>query len=278
LDIPRYWRKAEGDVQGPDGNELRLKAWGWSSDGEGAARDRAKDRLSRLITRVKNGEPLPERYEYGSRPIREEVLEEFRDSAGLIKAVLTRNTYGSRILNATRLLFIDVDLKTPGLFARLLRRLKGDDNDRALDQLRGTLERFAPVTFRVYRTAAGLRAMSVSHVFSADAPEAYEILCETKADPAFVHLCRLQQSFRARLTPKFWRCGMRGQPPAYPREDARSRDAFHTWLREYQRRSGQFATCEYLETVGAEAVHPDNIDLLRLHDRQTRASERLPLA
>lgn len=278
MDIPKHWRKVVEDVRAPDGRQLRLKAWGWSSESEGAAQDRANQRLRRLVDRIRNREPLPSRYEYGSRPIREEVLEEFRDSKGAVKAALTRNTYGARVLNADRLLFIDVDLNRPGLLSRLKRRLTGDKSDPALDRLRATLQRFAPVTFRVYRTAAGLRGMSVSHTFAPDGPEAQDILRETGSDPAFVHLCQLQQSFRARLTPKFWRCGVRGGPPPYPRDDSKSRDEFSSWLREYEDRARSFATCAYLETVGTQTVHADNINLLRLHDQETRALEPLKLA
>ena len=85
-------------------------------------------------------------------------------------------------------------------------------------------------------------------------------------------------SFRARLTPKFWRCQMKSGPPAYPREEARSRDVFDAWLREYEERSRPFATCRFVQAVGSRSVHAENVRLLQLHDRETRVGERLALA
>lgn len=275
MDIPRYWRKAEEHVVHPDGNKLQLVAWGWSSESESAALDRAQKRLRNLLTRVKNRDPLPNRYEYGSRPIREEILDEHRDPTGVTTGVITRNSYGSRVLNAARLLFIDVDRQPVGW---LKRRFSKGAYQPELEHLRSALAGFAPVTFRVYETAAGLRAMSVSHTFEPDGDAAQRILRDTNSDPAFVHLCRLQKSFRARLTPKYWRCRIRHAPPSYPRQDASSKDAFHAWLREYEERSQSFATCRYIETIGSAPVHADVGDLARLHDAETRAAESLPLA
>jgi hypothetical protein len=275
MDIPRYWRKAEENVEQPDGNKLQLIAWGWSSDSESAALDRAQKRLRNLLTRIKNRDPLPNRYEYGSRPIREEILDEYRDRTGMTTGVITRNSYGSRVLNAARLLFIDVDRQPVGW---LKRRFSKRAHQPELEHLRSALASFAPVTFRVYETAAGLRAMSVSHTFEPDGDLAQRILRDTDSDPAFVHLCRLQKSFRARLTPKFWRCRIRHAPPSYPRLDASGEDAFHAWLREYEERSQSFATCRYIETIGSAPVHSDVGDLARLHDAETRSAEPLPLA
>ena len=210
MDIPSYWRKAEEEIRNPDGAWVRLKAWGWSSESEPAALEMAQTRLSNLVARLRAGEKLPGRYAYGSRPLREEILEEILDQSGTPKAVVTRNSYGSRILNTDRMLFIDVDVPPLGLGARF-KRLFARKAERQivpqLDRLRLALRRLDPVTFRIYQTAAGFRAVAVSRSFEPDIEETNTILEAAGSDPAFTHLCRLQKSFRARLTPKFWRCG-----------------------------------------------------------------------
>ena len=58
------------------------------------------------------------------------------------------------------------------------------------------------------------------------------------ADPAFLHLCRIQGSFRARLTPKPWRCGQANPPGSFPREPE-AQAAFAEWLAQYQRVDGR---------------------------------------
>src|SRR5258708_17287312 len=58
---------------------------------------------------------------------------------------------------------------------------------------------------RVYKTAAGYRAMVVNAGFDPGSTRSEEVLKEFGADPLYVRLCKMQQSFRARLTPKPWR-------------------------------------------------------------------------
>jgi hypothetical protein len=98
------------------------------------------------------------------------------------------------------------------------------------------------------------------------------------ADPAFVQLCRAQRSFRARLTPKPWRCGLRAPSSEYPRQDADARREFEAWLAAYERACAERATCAFLEAVGPGRVLADHARVLRVHDTETRAESGLPLA
>jgi hypothetical protein len=50
------------------------------------------------------------------------------------------------------------------------------------------------------------------------------------------------------------------------------------WLEQYNRASGQYATCRYLETVGSGAAAEWAAPLIALHDARTRADAGLPLA
>ena len=47
---------------------------------------------------------------YPNRPCREPVLEEIRNAAGELLAVVARDSYGCRVLNTARMMFVDVDL------------------------------------------------------------------------------------------------------------------------------------------------------------------------
>jgi hypothetical protein len=55
---------------------------------------------------------MPRRHQgyYPNRPGRELVLEEIKNAAGELLAVVTRNSYGCRVLNTARVMFVDVDL------------------------------------------------------------------------------------------------------------------------------------------------------------------------
>jgi hypothetical protein len=100
----------------------------------------------------------------------------------------------------------------------------------------------------------------------------------TGTDPAFAHLCLVQRSFRARLTPKPWRCNTSLPPGQYPRLEGELQRRFASWLHEYEQASRNYATCRYLETVGNGSPKGDVRKLLELHDRSTRCDESLPLA
>ena len=259
MEIPRFWVRAKGDAETPEGAQRQLSAWGWSSATLDQGRDVAQERLLRLMARVKQGEPLPKGYGYGTRPVREQILEQI-PAGNNPAAVLTRNAYGSVVLNTARLLFIDVD-----------------EPSGTLDALRSALRACAPTTFRIYRTAAGFRAMAIDREFAPETSEANELLQHCGADPAFVQLCRVQKSFRARLTPKPWRCQYHVPPGQFPREAAEERQ-FEQWLSGYENACRRYATCKFLETVGSGNTLSALDPLVRLHDTKTRCQEALPLA
>ena len=97
------------------------------------------------------------------------------------------------------------------------------------------------------------------------------------SDRLFIRLCRLQKSFRARLSPKPWRVRM-PRPTAIPREGAAAESRFQEWLDEYRRVSEPHATCCFLKAVGSTHAHPGFIRLVQLHDDRTKAFSGLPLA
>jgi hypothetical protein len=100
----------------------------------------------------------------------------------------------------------------------------------------------------------------------------------TGADPAYAKLCKVQGSFRARLTPKPWRCGSSTPPGRHPRSDADLRARFAEWLGDYERASSRYATCRFVETVGSDSPTSETRPLIEWHDKMARSGETLPLA
>ena len=278
MHIPRIWARADARVSTPERGVLPLVAWGWGEDEAEALRE-AEGRLGRLSERVRRGEPFPRGYEYGSRPIREEILDALGPPEAP-RAIITRNRYGARVMNAARLLFLDVDLDETGAPPAFIGKLFGlkSPETAALEKLRKALADAGKGTFRIYRTAAGFRALAPGREFDPAARETQDLMKATGTDPWFVQLCLAQKSFRARLTPKPWRIGLTAPATEYPR-DAEGRKQFGSWLAEYEQASQGYATCKFLETVGKGGlVGGEDHDLVELHDRETRATESLPLA
>lgn len=261
MKIPRFWIRREGDVSHPDGRSLHLFAWGWSETSPSDAEARAADRFRSLEQRVSQGLDLPRGYAYGDRPVREQIIEEIAGPGGQPDALITRNSYGSVVLNASRSMFVDVDAAPV-----------------QPDRLRDALRSSGVGSTRVYRTAAGYRLLATDRLYTPGSSDSESLMRQVGADPAFIQLCRIQDSFRARLTPKPWRIGKAAPPGDFPREDARVRQAFDRWLQEYDRAAGSKATCQFVETIGDGSIHPDVAHIVQLHDDRTRATSSLPLA
>jgi hypothetical protein len=271
--VPRFWTKTKKEIDTEDGKRL-LVAWGFGDDEE-KARAEAGRRLQRLTQRVSGAGQEPSEYDYGDRPLREEILQVLGPDA-----VLTRNRHGAVVLNAARLLFLDLD-RPPASGLGLLGRLFGkkDPEAAAIERVRASLREAAPaVTFRLYRTAAGMRAIAVDREFDPAGAEAQALMQRTMTDPAFMRLCLVQKSFRARLTPKHWRCGCPDPPGEHPRVDEGEKRAFAAWCKGYERAIEGRATCRYLETVGNGNTLAKLAPVIQVHDQATRCSERLPLA
>lgn len=276
--IPRYWARTEGRTPA---NGRQVYAWGWSDDSHREAARLAEQRLTDLLDRVQRGLDLPRGYAYGVRPLREPILDELRGRDGDLDAVVTRNGYGSVVLNAARVLFADVDVP-PATLGQRLASLVGSKRPRPdetiLARVREVLQQDSGGSYRIYRTAAGFRILATSPLFTPSASSTAQLMERLGADPAFIQLCKVQESFRARLTPKPWRCGIRNPPGTHPRETPQMQADFAGWLADYERAAAAKATCRFVESIGWGRIAEEASAIVRLHDEYTRAASDLPLA
>ena len=187
------------------------------------------------------------------------------------------------MLNAAQSMFVDVDAagQASGSSGFSLKSLFGGGSkpaDAQLDRLREVLRSSGGGCFRVYRTAAGYRLLATDRLYTPGSGDSEALMRQVGADPAFIQLCRIQDSFRARLTPKPWRIGKPAPPGDFPRKDGELQRAFEQWLLEYDRAAGSKATCQFVETIGGGSIHPDLAHIVQLHDDRTKATSSLPLA
>lgn len=277
--IPRAWTRAEGEAADSEGKRYRLSVWGWGND-DGEATATAGRRLARVIAYLGgDGEPIDE-YEYGSLPVREEIVRELPVAGAAVPLLITRNRYGALVLNVEDVLILDIDIPPAGGLHRLLVRwgLATDRETAALQRLRDLVEQQPRLCFRVYRTFAGLRAIEMNQSLAAGSAEAERTMAAVGTDPLYARLCRSQQCFRARLTPKPWRCGSDQPPGRHPRTDAALRQAFAAWQSRYEAKSAPHAVCALLDTIGRPAAAAANRAVAELHDRETGVGSLRPLA
>jgi len=287
MKIPQYWSKATADGVNPQGQKVSFSCWRWSDHSEDDARESALAAARRVVQRIILGERL-DRYGYGETPLREEVIRRFNDDQGQAVAAVVRNTYGSLVLNAAGVFFLDLDFppvpvgeQIRHFFARLFGRSASSPIARREEASLERLERFVAENrgwgLRVYRTFAGLRAVATHDLFDPAAPATVGVMEALGTDPLYIRLCKAQGCFRARLTPKPWRCGHGANVIRWPR-DSQQQERFEAWLTKYETVQEGYATCRFLKTLGDDRVHPQVASLLRLHDEMTRCLGSLELA
>lgn len=279
--IPRHWAKVEGAARDADGKEFQLTAWGCAASSRADAEADARTRLAATIRRIQDGGTPVGGYGYTRGPKREAILSEVMGSGGAATAVVTRNRYGCTVLNTARTLFLDIDLPENTLKGRVfgLFRGKQDPPDvQALAKLRAALTAVSGASFRIYRTAAGFRVLGTDRLYEPSDAATITFMQSAATDPAFVTLCKVQDCFRARLTPKPWRIGLGSPTMVHPARNVEDERATQDWAMRYEQTCRDWATCKFVERCGREVVHPEVAPILKLHDAATRCESTLPLA
>lgn len=134
---------------------------------------------------------------------------------------------------------------------------------------------------RVYETPAGYRLLAMHDVFEPAGEAARQALADLNSDKRFAVLCALQQCFRARVSPKYWRMGYKPKerlPKSkwpFPQEQLPRRQR---WVEGYEKLSPQYASCRFIERLGSSTTHPEAAEVRALHDSLCQANSALPLA
>ena len=278
MNFPRFWQALRTGA---------VTTWGWSDTGNDDALAKAGERQRRVFAWLDGKSRFDEmgRYGYPDRPMREEVLREFPGTDGAPAGVLTRNSHGCIVLNTARLVFVDVDTGSGSAGSFFVRLFGGKPLspqaalEKALgEKLRAWTASKPDSRWRMYRTRAGVRLMAMHRPFAPDDPLVTQAFDHFGADRLYRALCKTQQCFRARLTPKPWRCDVDKPPWRWPWPDAAAEASFREWEREYIAKTSAFATCHLLEEFGTAPGAPEFSEMIETHDRASRVGEDLPLA
>ncbi len=193
-------------------------------------------------------------------------------------AIVTRNRYGALVLNSASVLFADIDFpksEPSGLLGALLSSFSRARKEKRAEALReGPLQAFLDWvrsnpgrSFRLYRTRAGLRLLFTDQLYGPNTAETTEILKSLGCDPLYRRLTEKQECFRARLTPKPWRCGCPVPPNRYPWADQKTERAYRDWEQKYAEKTQGYKTCELLKVVGAGPQTSEVETIIQLQDR-----------
>src|SRR5258707_15889320 len=181
MKLAKFWSRQAGEARDADGELIRVVVRGWSNESLEAAATAARENASRVAQRLASGTIDGKQYGYGDRPLPEPLVREFRDTTETPNAVITRNSYGSLVMNARDLMFVDIDREHVQPVAAIAQNLMSSvfslfskpaaqptpapqPVDAVVDGIQKVAARNG-LAVRVYKTAAGYRAMVVNAGF-----------------------------------------------------------------------------------------------------------------
>lgn len=275
MKVYRFWVK--GSTRVPfKGKVWTVAVFGSSNESPEDAQRDADERAEELRRRMLTGE-WPDTYGYGDRPLREEVKREVHRGDELA-AVITRNAAGCLVLNTARVMLIDMDVPPEPFnlgIVDAIYRLFGKTAPSEVARERRHMERMERIReratmyglgMRVYRTPRGYRGLVTSHTFDPTSEETLALLDAFDSDKLYIRLCRVQECFRARLTPKPYRMRMRHPPRHFPWRDAQLEAEYRAWERDYEAKREGFSACAFIEHTGNGSIIREIRDIVDLHD------------
>jgi hypothetical protein len=284
MKIPKYWAKGTHEIRDSDGRPRSFTCWRWSDASVEDAREQARARAVEIARKFLSHERL-DRYSYGERPLREEIIEAIRTREGKEIAVITRNAYGALVLNSPQVAFIDIDLPEEDSLKSFFRavqrrfgRMVPSPEDTCLLGIAQWVQRNPGWCMRVYRTFGGFRCAVIDRVLDPTTESTLEVLRSLNSDPLYIRLCQRQECFRARLTPKPWRCGIAKPPSRFPYEGSEAEVECRKWETKYQLAASRYTTCKLVKQIGEGRMHPEADLVLSVHDRLSCLGEDRRLA
>jgi hypothetical protein len=264
----KFWHIVDATVL-IEGTEKSISCFGGSNHSEADALTDGRRRLEavkRRITGIDRGKGLD--YEG-------DILEEPIKWIGN-QDVITRTRYGPEVLNSTSCVFVDIDEPVFRIWQIFRRPRSREQRKQAiLEFLSRRLQKSDLKGFgiRVYETHSGIRLILDGKAMDPRSQESKNLLRSLNADRLYSALCRKQNCYRARLTPKPHRIKMKPIRLRYPYEE-KDRDRINAWVREYNLKSQRFSSCRLVQVLGSVSIS----SVVRHHDERTRAQSNLPLA
>ena len=152
--------------------------------------------------------------------------------------------------------------------------LRGGPEHLAKTRIAAFVRRHPDWHLRIYQTPAGLRILVLHQTFKPDEPAVADFFKSIGVDPIYSKMCRNQQCFRARVSPKPWRMGlsrhMRPRPGVWPVK-AEHLEVRNAWIRDYESAATRFASCKFVEALGNGFIDAKAAKVRDLHDRMSQA-------
>jgi hypothetical protein len=145
---------------------------------------------------------------------------------------------------------------------------KGGLEKEAIDRFKQVSDDNPDLHMRIYKTTMGYRILFMEDTHDPKSDSTQKILRSLKSDSTYIQMCRNQNCFRARVSPKPWRIGidrLRPRPGVWPVREELMPER-QTWIEEYTKKSTCYSTCAYLMTLGSRTVNQKAEFVRKLHD------------
>lgn len=199
----------------------------------------------------------------------------------LLAAAVGRGTASWGLGIALGLLALFIAAPLSGALHRFIEARRGGAQAVARRRIASFVQRHPAWNLRVYRTPAGLRLLATHALFHPRDAAVVEAFRAFDTDPLYARMCHNQQCFRARVSAKPWRIGLRDhlkpRPGVWPVAPDRL-PARNAWVDAYERRAAAYAACEFVESLGSGTLHPQVQPVQDLHDQLCGATSGRPLA
>jgi hypothetical protein len=264
MKIFKYWAVKQVKTQ-VDGEEQEITCYGGSNISQEDAARQAMEKIEGIKRKIAGDDSAFESYEM---EIREEVVREVSP-----KAVITRNRYGAEVLNTEDMMIMDID-SPPFSLLDLFRRPR-NGKERIVEMVRklSLKPAYSGLGLRVYETHKGIRVIVLGRTFDAREAETNKMMKAFNCDRLYRVLCRKQDCFRARLTPKPSRMKLKAHRVRFPRTGEEENE-LRQWLVGYEAACRNFRTCKFVEQIGMGAMN----DAVRVHDEIAGTGKELRLA
>ena len=261
-----FWVREKGTLV-IEGQVQESKCYGKSNTSLEDAQKDALHNLQAVQEKIDGQRGDPDSYEVA---IREEIIETIDK-----KNIISRNRYGALVLNSENTCFIDIDEPRVSLWKALFTWRKMNKQERILAMIEeiAAKDEYHALGFRVYETHSGFRVIASGRDFPAGSEESESLLKAFNSDWLYVILCKKQQCYRARLTPKPVR--IKSKTPRIPFPRTTEEDlAMKEWDQQYREKSAPYSVCRFVKEIGRR----NSSQIVEIHDKYCGVDKNQRLA
>lgn len=175
-------------------------------------------------------------------------------------------------------LFVSIILASTvaNLAHRIVLSLKGGVEKKALSRIKKISKENPELNLRIYRTPLGLRILLMNDTYCPTDDNVIRLLKDFQSDTIYIQMCKNQNCFRARVSPKPWRIGverLKPRPGVWPIKEERMTER-RKWVANYEKKARSYCSCHYLMQMGSNKVD-SRAELVRsIHDDFCRVNKK----